>query len=95
MENTKNIFGYYDKDKDKDKLFKYPSNTEILDFTQSEIGTISWCGNYIDFNKLTKLKKIIIYNGNFQYQRMIYDYAFNIFTFAHNTFYFKKSIIIN
>ena len=51
--------------------FKYQTNTIEFDFTKAD--GFFWLGNYMDFNKLTSLTKIIMYDKDFNYQRGVTD----------------------
>jgi len=68
-----NIFGNF---------FSYKQNTKIFDFTQVN-SEFKWEGNYLDFNKLTCLKKIIMFNSNFKYMKTVNDIL--IYTDNKNT----------
>jgi hypothetical protein len=57
------------------KFFKLAPNTEIIDFEQAT--GYHWLGNYMDFNNLTRVKKIIIGNNNFGYTRTVNDITYN------------------
>ncbi len=50
---------------------KYSTNSKEFNFTKFD--DWNWIGNYIDFNKLTCLTKIIIFDKNFNYQKTIKD----------------------
>jgi hypothetical protein len=53
------------------EYFKYSKNTTEFDFIKAD-GWV-WLGNYIDFNKLTSLSKIIIYDKDFAYHKKVKD----------------------
>ena len=55
-------FGYY---------LQYSKNTTEFDFTMGN--DWAWLGNYMDFNKLTSLSKIIIYDKDFNYHKKVKD----------------------
>ncbi len=57
-----NTFGTY---------FKYQISTTEFDFTKAE--GFCWLGNYMDFNKLTCLTKIILFDKDFYYQKTVKD----------------------
>lgn len=56
------------------KFLSYSPLTPIFDFTKSD--SYQWHGNYMDFNKLKELRKIIIFNSNFKYMRNVFDYYY-------------------
>ena len=51
------------------EYFKYSKNTKEFDFTK--VDGWAWLGNYMDFNKLTSLSKIIIYDKDFNYHKKV------------------------
>ena len=53
------------------EYFKYSKNTTEFDFTK--VDGWAWLGNYMDFNKLTSLTKIIIYDKDFNYHKKVKD----------------------
>lgn len=76
LENTPIIFAH--DSSSFGKFFSYPPNTSIFDFTKAS-GCL-WHGNYLDFNKLRELRKIIIWNSNFEYMRNVNDIKTRIAT---------------
>jgi hypothetical protein len=60
------IFGY--DENDFSNTLEYSSKTELLDFTTTDIGELLWAGNYLDFNKLTNVKKIKLFSKQFTYE---------------------------
>jgi len=87
--NDKKIFGNF---------FKVPKLTETLDLRIKIDKSYKWIGNYIDFNKLSNLKTIIIYSNSFGYEKEIID-IYNSSSGYHNyisnnlyasTYYFNK-----
>jgi hypothetical protein len=53
------------------EYLKYSVNTTEFDFTKAD--GFNWIGNYMDFNKLTELNKIIIFDKNFNYHKTVFD----------------------
>ncbi len=53
------------------EYLKYSVNTTEFDFTKAD--GFNWLGNYMDFNKLTCLTKIIIFDKNFTYYKTVKD----------------------
>ena len=53
------------------QYFKYSKNTTEFDFTKAS--GWAWLGNYMDFNKLTSLSKIIMYDSDFNYKKAVKD----------------------
>lgn len=60
----------------------YPSNTMVFDFTKAD--GFSWHGNYMDFNKLKKLFKIIMFNSNFKYSRNVKDICSTSYSYLNH-----------
>lgn len=69
LENKPIVFAY--DPNNFGNYFQYSSDTTVLDFEKA-IG-FCWLGNYMDFNRLIMLKKIIIGNNQITYQRTVPD----------------------
>lgn len=75
LSNTEIVFGVHPTE--FGKFFTAKPNDDILDFTTFD--TYLYYGNYWDLNKLKSLKKIIMFDANFKYQRNIMDiYCVNV-----------------
>lgn len=86
LENTPIIFAH--DPSSFGKFFSYPPNTEIFDFTKTS-GYV-WHGNYLDFNKLVKLKKIIMLDSNFEYKRNVADIFYSDSNCYYTNFNYKN-----
>lgn len=69
LANEEIIFGHH---KTKfNTLLKFSPKIKTLDLTNTD--EYLWYGNYIDFNKLKYIKKIIMNNNNFEYEKTTLD----------------------
>ena len=64
LENEEITFAFHPQN--FNDFIKYPKNTDSFDFTKFNGHIMS--GDYMDFNKLTSLKKIKMFDKNFEYR---------------------------
>lgn len=69
--------------------FSCSPNSELIDFTQA-IGFL-FHGNYLDFNKLVGLKKIIMFNSNFRYYKTLPDIQYSMDKDANGFYHWSLS----